>query len=124
MNSGLVSTVTLTAPHKQIPVTRLSSAPVSFAVSIVPRGMASVFADIGRMVGGKLSRPPSGLPPGHSWAPAPTATQARSALDTDSSLNVRAAAAIRVSACASGIGGLVSPFLTLWKRTGLIRATT
>ena len=60
----------------------------------------------------------------HSWAPAPTATHARSALDTDSSLNVRAAAAIRVSACASGIGGLVSPFLILWKRTGLIRATT
>ena len=60
----------------------------------------------------------------HSWDDAPTATHARSALETDSSLNVRAAAVMRVSACASGIGGLVSPFLLLWKRTGLMRATT
>jgi hypothetical protein len=29
MKSGLASTVTLTVPHKQIPVTRLSSAPVN-----------------------------------------------------------------------------------------------
>src|SRR5579883_2514962 len=61
---------------------------------------------------------------GHSRVAAPTATHARSALETDSNLKLRAAAAMRVRACASGIGGWVSPFLALWKRTGLIRATT
>src|SRR6185437_15413028 len=59
-----------------------------------------------------------------SWADAPTATQARSAVETDSNLNVRAAAVMRVSAWARGIGGFVSPFFALWKRTGLMRATT
>ena len=48
-----------------------------------------------------------------SCAPAPTATHARSEFDTDSSLNDRAEAAIRVSACAIGMGGFVSPFFTL-----------
>ena len=49
----------------------------------------------------------------HSEAPAPTAIQAISELFTDSSLNDLAAAAMRVSACARGMGGLLSPFLTL-----------
>ena len=31
---------------------------------------------------------------------------------------------MRVSAAAIGIGGVVSPFFALWKRTGLMRATT
>jgi hypothetical protein len=42
---------------------------------------------------------------GYSWAPAPTATHARSAFDTDSRLNFLAAAAMRVSAWAKGMGG-------------------
>jgi hypothetical protein len=41
----------------------------------------------------------------YSWAPAPTATHARSAFDTDSRLNFLAAAAMRVSAWAKGMGG-------------------
>ena len=60
----------------------------------------------------------------YSCAPAPTATHASSALDTESRSNFFAAAAIRVSAAASGIAGFVSPFFALWNRTGLIRATT
>jgi hypothetical protein len=42
---------------------------------------------------------------GYSGAPAPTATHARSAFDTDSRLNFLAAAAMRVSAWANGMGG-------------------
>jgi hypothetical protein len=38
----LVSTVTLTAPHKQIPVTRLSSAPLHCTVSIMPQGITAM----------------------------------------------------------------------------------
>ena len=47
----------------------------------------------------------------YSWAP--TATQARSEPDTDSRLNFFAAAAMRVSACATGMTALVSPFFVL-----------
>ena len=49
----------------------------------------------------------------YSCAPAPTATQARSEFDTDSTLKFLAAAAMRINACASGMGGFVSPFLDL-----------
>src|SRR6185312_17427623 len=42
MNSGLVSTVTLTAPHKQLPVTRVSSASANFTDFIMPRAMAAI----------------------------------------------------------------------------------
>ena len=49
----------------------------------------------------------------YSWAPAPTATHARSAFDTDSSLKFLAAAAMRVSAWAKGMGGCLSPFFNL-----------
>src|SRR5262249_44594062 len=52
------------------------------------------------------------------------ATRARSRSRTDATSNLRAAAAMRVSAAGSGIGGAVSPFLARWKRTGLMRATT
>ena len=48
-----------------------------------------------------------------SAALAPTATQARSAFDTEPRLKLRAAAAMRVRACPSGIGGFVSPFFAL-----------
>ena len=58
------------------------------------------------------------------WSPLPTATHARSELETEPTLKPRASAAMRVSAWASGMGGAVSPFLALWKRTGLMRATT
>jgi hypothetical protein len=48
-----------------------------------------------------------------SAAPAPTATQARSEFDTEPMLKPRAAAAMRVRACPSGIGGFRSPFFAL-----------
>lgn len=60
----------------------------------------------------------------HSSAAAPTATQARSRCETESSLNARAAAAMRVSACPMGIAGAASALRGLSQRTGLIRATT
>src|SRR5687767_3139773 len=64
------------------------------------------------------------LSPTYSCEPAPIATHAISELETFSISNFLAAAAMRVSACAIGIGGFVSPFFGLWKRTGLMRATT
>ena len=60
----------------------------------------------------------------YSAAPAPTATHARSEPETEATLNFFAAADMRINACAMGMAGLVSPFLALWKRTGLMRATT
>jgi len=60
----------------------------------------------------------------YSCDPAPTATQARSAFDTDSSSKAFAAAVMRVSAWPIGIAGAVSPRFWILKRTGLMRATT
>jgi|GEM_PF-4960515 len=57
-------------------------------------------------------------------SPTTAATNARSPALTESRLNFFAAAAMRVSAAATVIGGLVSPFFARWKRTGLMRATT
>src|SRR5207302_10663474 len=59
------------------------------------------------------ARPAAPAVRGQSAAPAPTATQARSAFDTEPRLKLRAAAAMRVRACPSGIGGFVSPFFAL-----------
>ena len=52
------------------------------------------------------------------------ATNARSRSRTVSVSNFLAEVAMRVSAAPIAIGGLVSPFLMRWKRTGLTRATT
>ena len=67
---------------------------------------------------------PASVPRAYSAAPAPTATQARSRFETDARSKLRAAAVMRTRACPSGIGGAVSPFFGLWKRSGLMRATT
>jgi tetratricopeptide (TPR) repeat protein len=55
---------------------------------------------------------------------APAATNARSLSDTFARSNSRAAAAIRVMACSTGMAGFRSPGFSRWNRTGLIRATT
>src|SRR5262245_34437234 len=60
----------------------------------------------------------------HSGSPDTAATSARSRSFTEATSNLRADAAMRVSAAGSSIGGFVSPFFGLWKRTGLMRATT
>ena len=60
----------------------------------------------------------------HSADSAPAATKARSLMFTFPRSNFFAAAAMRSSACAIGITGFLSPAFILWKRTGLIRATT
>ncbi len=59
-----------------------------------------------------------------SPSPAIAATSARSLSRTDAVLKPLAAAAMRVSAAPTSIGGFVTPFLARWKRTGLMRATT
>src|SRR5437667_2833181 len=59
---------------------------------------------------GCRARPAAPAVRSQSAALAPTATQARSAFDTEPRLKLRAAAAMRVRACPSGIGGFVSTF--------------
>jgi len=62
---------------------------------------------------GCRARPAAPAVRSQSAALAPTATQARSAFDTEPRLKLRTAAAMRVRACPSGIGGFVSPFFAL-----------
>src|SRR5438876_2401921 len=62
---------------------------------------------------GCRARPAAPAVRSQSAALAPTATQARSAFDTEPRLKLRAAAAMRVRACPSGIGGFVSPIFAL-----------